>query len=210
MPVRQTSMAATPPTTSQSVALIGILLVLAGVGGTYQFLVPMLQKDRAALQLAQKQRDAAVKDVSDLQKVHTDLGAAEQQLAITGVTPQLIAQVVPATEEMPSLYIQMESLMSDSTISQPAYQLAPPVRDAGSVKVPITVTASGTYGSLKAFLTKMETNIRPITFTSITLSQVTGTTGNASSAPLSLSATGFARAHDVSSAYAKAANATGP
>lgn len=191
-----------PASLNQNLLGIGLLLLVLGLGLSYEFFAPRLQAARSDEGTNQAKLDALTSEVDQLTTAQQNLAVTKQQLVSRGIDLNKAAAVLPATEDMPSLYIQMEDVMrrsSQAGITNPAYQLSDPALDAdGTVKIPVTVTGSGSYADLKSFLTRLETNIRPVSLTSVAL-----TTKDANgSTSLSLSATGYVRARALSSAYA--------
>ncbi len=73
-------MATTKSSPNQTVVLLAILLIIAGVGVAYQFVLPGLRVQRAKLAELQAQDKGLAKDVSDLRQVDLELQATRQNL----------------------------------------------------------------------------------------------------------------------------------
>jgi Tfp pilus assembly protein PilO len=200
---------------SQNITLIGIFLIFAGVALSYQFFIPSLKKSRQALTALKAQEKGINQDITDLGKVNAQLTNGKKQLESEGITFDQIDNVVPLTENVPQLYIQMEHLMRDPNIQVPAYTLSTPVKQAdGSVNIAVTVQAYGTYAGIKAFIANLEHNERPISLTSIAIS-IRGSSGASDSvggkpkiapdSPLSVQLGGIVLARSLSPSYAVSA-----
>ena len=97
----------------------------------------------------------------------------------------------------------MEALsLNNPGLSKVSYQVsAPLLNPTGGVKIPVSFTATGHYVDLKTFLARLETNIRPLTFNTITFGQSAGADPKANDNSLLLTATGSIAARDLSSLY---------
>jgi len=191
-----------PASLNQNLLGIGLLLLVLGLGLSYEFLAPRLQTARSDRDTNQAKLNALTSEVAQLTDAQQSLAATKQQLTARGIDISKADEVLPPTEDLPSLYIQMEDVMKRSGsagITNPAYQVSDPALDAdGTVRIPVTVTGSGSYADLKAFIVRLENNIRPVSLTSVAFAtQETNGTSK-----LTLSATGYVRAIALSSAYA--------
>lgn len=195
---------------SQSASLIALLLIVGGLGGTYQFLLPMLRTEKEKLAKLTAESAGYEQDIAALHQVEVELSAGKAELQRQGTSLTKLQSVVPQTEDVPGLYIQLEQLMKEASPATAAYQVGAPVEESpGVAKVPVSITATGTYGDLKRFITRLELNIRPLTFTTVTFSaaqasaQVQGqSTQQLPDGSLNLVASGFVRSVRLSPAYA--------
>ena len=201
-------LSATSP--SQTVLLSGVILLLLGLAGSYLLLLPRLQAANAVLEQADGLLKVDQQNLLAVQKVDAQVKQVNATLVSKGVDLSKAQQILPATEQLPSLYIQMEALVAtaQATVGSPTYTLGTPIKDTeGGVQIPVTVSANGDYAHLKLLLGMFEQNIRPVSFTQISFTVATPatTTTAASKTPpkgvVSLSATGFVRALGFSSAY---------
>ena len=201
-------MAVSTGSLNQNLTLLGILLIIVSVGGSYQFLILPTKTSLGELASLTAKEKGLSQDIADLKKVDQDLIQGKQTLAGQGTTLTTLQSIVPATEDMPGLYLQMEQLIKDPLIQKGTYQLGAPSADpAGGVKIPVTLTAQGSYLSLKRFIVNLEQNIRPISFTNIAFTiagqdaSASTTTVSAPAGSVSLSLTGYVTAQALSSAY---------
>ena len=198
----------------QLISSIGAILILAAGAGSYFFLAPRLQVAQNAQNQAEANLKAVNGEISELKDDQVKLQALKRKLADQDIDITRIQLVLPVTEQLPSLYIQMESILGMSPgLVNPTYTLGNPVKGlVFGADIPVTFSAGGTYPQLKELLTKLEQNIRPISFTQISIS--TSTVGKAGAAgaqadpkkvvaPVTLTASGFVRAQSLSSAFVK-------
>ena len=185
---------------SSTLNLLGVLFLVIGLGGSYRFVVPQLLANRTSLAKDQAINAGLKQDVSDLQGAQRRLDLAKVQLANEGVDLNVASQVVPETEDMPSLYIQMESLMTAPGISKASYQLGEPAAtESGTgVKIPVALNGTGTYPDVKLFINRLQKNIRPITMDSISFSVADSSKNDGL---VTFSAAGFIMAQSLSPAY---------
>jgi Tfp pilus assembly protein PilO len=191
---------------------IGGLLVAVGMLGSYFFLLPNMKLADSDALSARTKYETLKKDADSLRQIQTDLSQGKKRLATLGVTPELLSSIVPDTEEMPGLYIQMEQFATPAP-GQAAitYELGVPAVATDGVHISVTFVAKGSYAQVKQVLAASESLRRPITINSVSLvtdpaKQVTATApdGSKYSAPLvTLSASGFVRAKALSAAYTK-------
>ena len=200
--------------TNQSIVLTGILFFMLGAAGSFKLVLPKLQSTRLQISTAESQDQVVQQQVSGLNSAKSKLDAAVASLSQRGVSIDTVKQIVPPTEDMPSLYLQLESITSNTiNLGNVSYIVAPPAVIAGSsgVQIPITFSATGTYADLKSFIATLEDNIRPVVITNLSFSKYTS---NAST-PLkniqgltingdnffTLNVTGYVTAQALSSAY---------
>jgi Tfp pilus assembly protein PilO len=186
--------------------MIGILLIIAGFAVLYQFQLPELEKVNATHKETLALEQAKKADVDALTQAQQDLSTKERFLAASGVTLQSLSSVIPSTEDVPGLFIQVDALSKNfSSLSNVSYQVAKPViDDAGMVRVPLSLSATGKYTDLKEFVRTFESNIRPVSFSSVSFTQVSADPAKpeaGGNGQFTLAASGYVRAASISSAY---------
>jgi Tfp pilus assembly protein PilO len=194
---------------NQILTLLAGVIVAVSFYGSYQFLLPQLAKDREQVAVEQASLSGLTTDVANLNSAQAQLNDAVTVLRQSGVNVDAAHNVVPLTEDMPSLYIQMESVINRMpSLSKRSYQLSNPTKDVdGSVKIPLTISAAGSYKDLKTFLESFEQNIRPASFSSIAFTPFLVTADAktpdklASNGLFTLNAVGAIRAQGLSDAY---------
>jgi Tfp pilus assembly protein PilO len=191
---------------NQWVVFIGLLLLMLGVAGTYYYFLPDLQSHRELVVSTRAQSEGLDADIKTLTDARHQLDSAKATLIQKGVDFSKVAAAVPATESVPELYIQMEDLIKTAEntlgIVKPTYQISTPLVEGQNIaKVPVAVGASGTYPSLKAFITNLEHNIRPLTITSLSFTQPTNEAPGSPDNIYTLTVTAFARSESLSPAY---------
>ena len=188
-------------TSSQTLLGLGILFLLVGLGGSYEFLAPRLLTARTDLATSQAQLDTITSEVAQLNVAQQNLVVAKQSLTNRGIDLNKALEVMPATENVPGLYIQLEDLMTrggQAGVSETNYQVSDPIIDTdGTAKVPVTITGFGSYSDLKNFITMAETNIRPLSFTTVGFAAAQKNGGTV----LQLTATGYVRSQGLSAAF---------
>jgi Tfp pilus assembly protein PilO len=203
-------MTKSPSNPNQTLALLGVLLLVIGVGGAYYYFLPQLidARTQEATTLAQKQ--GLEQDIQTLQQAQTDLGAAQVALQNQGVNFGQLQMHYPTYEEVPNLYLQMEALISGNPqIKNITYQIGQPVKESNEVvKIPMTVTGGGSYSDLKTFAEKLENSIRPLTLIQLSFAISTGDTSDKTKVVVPagdyiLTATGYARAEKLSPSYSE-------
>lgn len=195
---------------TQTVSLIAVLMLVLGLGVIYKWFAPRLNTAKQNLAIANAQLTAVNEDINALKQARAGLTKAKSDLDKAGVQVDLAKQVVPATEDLPGLYIQMEDLMSKAQtlgVVGPTYQVSLPVTDTASgqgAKVPLTMTGRAPYSVIKQWLTLGEHNTRPILFSSVSITPVPATTTGTvvPAGEFNLTASGYVRAQAMSSAYA--------
>lgn len=197
---------------SQNLMSIGGLLILAGLAAVYFFEMPQLKQANTSYEKAKADAASAAGDVQAIQNAAKKLKAAEDKITARQVNIDSISQVLPATEDLPSLYIQIQEVMTKSTqelsLKQPTYQVTDPVKSAsGDVRIPVSISATGSYANLKQLITRYENNIRPVSFISLSIQSVPPTSSGSPDTDIpagyfSLSASGYVRAQGLSPAYA--------
>ena len=201
---------------SQVITSVGIILLLAGGAGSYFFLAPRLQLASQASDNATTELTGIQGEITELTDDRAKLTTLKSNLAAQNIDIARIQQVLPATEQLPSLYIQIESILQASPgLVNPTYQLGTPVKGAVfGADIPVTFSAGGTYSQLKDVLVKLEQNIRPLSFTTLSITTAAASKpgappapGQKVVAPVTITLTGFARAQSLSGAFVKAASA---
>jgi Tfp pilus assembly protein PilO len=197
------------PTASLMYIELGALLAIVSFAVIFYFLLPRLTEANAENAQATAQHEALQKEISTLTSASNTLTQLENQYADQFKAGKL---AFPDTEEMPSLYIQLESITGTTPgLVNVSYQAATPVADEKGVKVPVSVTASGRYSDLKNLLNRLEVNSRPLSFTTIVFTQGSGSVANnpeGQSGILTLVASGYARAEALSPAYSPTTGGT--
>lgn len=187
---------------NQALTGIGTILIIAGLGGIYQFLMPNLITAKTASLTAQAQVANAQASVQTLTQAQTALKNAQATLLAQGVDITTADKVVPIFEDVPGLYLQMEALVqSAQQVSKVNYIIGIPTTDPTGVKVPITVSAVGRYADLHSFIATLESMPRPLILSSLTFGQATGGDPKNTAGTLTLTVTGYARARSLSPAY---------
>lgn len=196
-----------PSNPTQIIGGIAALLIIVGIGGTYQFLNPGLQLASTNLSQADAKNKSYQADIATLQKAQTDVDTAKRALSDKGLDFASIRYIFPQSEEIPNLYIQMEYLVSATPGVVSSYQISPPISNApGDVRIPVSFTATGTYTNLKAFITALENNIRPVVLTTLSFGpapdkDAQGKALDDAGSKLSLNLSGFVRSQGLSAAY---------
>jgi hypothetical protein len=191
----------TPP--NQTLALLAILLLMAGFGGTYYFLLPGLITARTQEAAAVAKSDGLAMDISTLKTAESDILDAKAELTAKNVRFDQIRSHFPLYEEVPSLYLQMESIVANSAdIKQITYQIGQPTTDVtGEIRVPLTVTGVAPYATLKTFLVKLQNNIRPISLTQVAFAEYKSTDKNIPAGSYQVTVAGYVRAEKLSPSY---------
>ena len=195
-------MSTTPRKSSlnQNLIGLGIVFILLGLVGSYQFLVPKVQTIKATEAATQSQIESTKMSISTLTKAKTDLEKAKTNLKNKGIDVDATSGIVPKFEDVPGLYLQMESLVAkEKGVSKLTYQIGTPVSDPNGVKIPLTLSAVGRYANLYDFIGVLQTLPRPILISALSFSQSAG--DSKAVGVLSLSVTGSVRARSLSSAY---------
>lgn len=196
-----------PSNPTQTVGAIAALLIILGIGGTYQFLNPGLQLASTNLSQAKAKNQSYITDIATLQKAQTDVDTAKRTLTDKGLDFSSIRYIFPQNEEIPNLYIQMEYLTTNSAGVTSSYQISPPISNApGDVRIPLSFNATGTYADLKAFITALENNIRPVILTTLSFGPAPdkdqqGKAVQDAGNKLTLNLSGFVRSQGLSAAY---------
>lgn len=157
---------------NQSIIAVAVLLMIASLGLTYQFLVPRLVQAKTDAVTADANLAGVKKNVDTLHSINQQMADAVTAAKNRGVDVDNLPQVLPASADVYKIYIQMETLMNSATgIDTPTYQVGTPAVDStGVTKIPVVVTGAGSYANLQNFLDRMELNIRPLSFSSIAFS----------------------------------------
>lgn len=199
--------ASTTQTQTQNLYAVGIALVLGAFALSYYYLVPKLKEARTELKTQEatlKQREA---EVAALQRGKVVLEKGEAMLRTKGFDDEKkLNAVMPEYEEIPTLYIQMEQLKGKNPNTPFTYTVGTPAEDKdGTVKVPVTVTGTGSYAALKDLVANLEANIRPLTFSTVAFSK--GGKDQAAQDQLTVTAQGFVRSTGLSPQYQKSTTA---
>lgn len=189
---------------NQTFILLAVFFFLLGGIGIFKYALPKLKDARTALAEQVAKNEGIKADINSLNQAKTAVEDAQAYLKNQlGVEPERLRYVFPPTEDVPELYLQMESLILTPGVENPTYQISPPAVDTeGLVRIPISITATGTYGNLKGFLSALQLNIRPVSLLTATFSKAVAKEGEAVTADsLTMTATGFVRAAGLSAAY---------
>ncbi|CAN5178223.1 hypothetical protein BH11PAT4_BH11PAT4_3280 [soil metagenome] len=164
---------------NQSVGAIAILLIMASFALVYYVFAPQLVTARNEQAAAQAKLDGLNTDIKTLETAKNDMGKAMDDLTAKGVDFATLRNNYPLTESMPDVYLQVEEVIrANPTLKKLDYQIGQPVVGVlgAGAHIPITLTATGTYGELKNLLIGLETNIRPFILTQIGFAGYTATT----------------------------------
>jgi Tfp pilus assembly protein PilO len=205
-----------PLNPQQRLTVIGVAVALVSLIAAYTITLPRYRAARTDQLKSESVLAARLKDNEDLKEVEQQLTLAESQLAAVGVTKDKIAAVVPATEQIPELYIQLEQLMRqlsaadagtglrDGKVSGATYTLGVPQKQGDLVEIAVSVQASGDYTAIKSFVASLQQNIRPLVFRTISITRTTTAEGKAvGGGTLTVNLSGAIFAHDLSSAYSE-------
>lgn len=186
---------------NQNIQMIAGLIIL-GVGvGIYYFFIPNLTAKKNDLALAKNQEEVLTHDNLELQNAKRDVETAVSSFKLD---LNRISRVYPAFEEMPELYVQMESMVNRLPSNLKfKYVLGIPTTDATGVKIPVNITASGSYADLKTLIATLEETIRPITLAQVGFEPTKDQEGKLTGG-YNLSAQGYVRSAGLSPAYATA------
>lgn len=212
---------------TQQTALIGFLLVILGFALVFYIFSPQLITARTEYETRRAELQGLKKDVETLQSASKKLESAKAALVAAGVKLENSSIVVPKTENVPDLYLQMEDLVARTKfyVSDTTYLIGQPAGTAATaegttkseVTIPVTVNFVATYPALKAFIQEMQVNTRPLSITQVTMNEIAKTTAKAAGpndAPtksypdgsFAVTLTAFARAEALSSAYGGGTN----
>lgn len=198
---------------NKSLTLIGVLLLLVGVGGTWQFLAPQLLQARDTLETEKAKLRGLESDVAALTTAKLQLEQTTASMRTErGVNFDRLPLVFPKTEDVPGLYLQLEALVSraaDGGLNnpRPVYQVSAPITDStnGGVTIPVAVTAVGDYLSLKQFVSDLELNLRPLSIQTINLAQNLDRESGTASGLFTLNVAAVVRAETLSPSYSSSA-----
>lgn len=183
--------------------MIGILAIVVAAGAAYMFQSEPLNEAVAQNKQLEAIQKGKQNDIRALTEASSSLSEKENELTSYGVSPESLASVMPATEDISGLYLLMEALNQNAGtfVTKPSYTISTPVVDEiGSVKIPVSITASGSYSSLKRLLTTYEHATRPVSFVSVNLAPPAE---GVAASNFTLSASGFVAASALSPAYAQ-------
>lgn len=171
-------MALQKTTLDQNVAAISVFVVLVCAFVSYLWLLPNRQTNQSALNQAQAQKAGLQKDKSNLDSAQNRLDQAKQALSDSGVDITKAQAAMPAFEDVPGLYIEMESIAAKASAAgytDASYTLGTPTSDTASkiAKVPVTFQAKGTYLSLKALVATLESSLRPMVIEQVSFATAT-------------------------------------
>jgi Tfp pilus assembly protein PilO len=189
-------MTATPK--PQSIAWLGVLLLILSVFAIYWMQAPSLVQNIAYLATEEAVLAGKQRDLTQLKQAAQTLQTKEDDLASRGVTLGTLSSIIPPTEDVPGLYLLMEAIVAEAKVSDVEYQIGRPTTEDGGVRIPLTITAKGESPALKEFMQSLHLATRPISFTSVSIAPASETE---SGAVYSFSGTGYVRAGSVSDAY---------
>lgn len=160
----------------QNTAIIVVFLLMIGLGGTYQFLLPQYKeavKKNVHLKAEKKIAEEDLRIVKDLKQ---NLESGKESMINRGISMNDISQAIPINEDMPGLYILLESIKDKNVNIAFDYQLSNPVADiAGGGRIPVSITAKGSYASLKELMQDLEYLKRPLITSSFSFGQSSDT-----------------------------------
>lgn len=193
---------------NQNVAAVSVFVFLLAGFTSYLFLLPNRQKALNAQAMAQAQEAGTASDLKSLQDAQRQLQQAIAAMTARGVSLATASLALPENEDVPAMYIQMENLVSTAQshgLANVKYSVGTPVQDPTTkmAQVPLTITATGSYADIKAFLPVLENSLRPISLQQISLSPDTNT---ASSTTYTVSLSGIAWGNTLSDAYSPASS----
>lgn len=192
---------------NNTLVMVGVLLLVIGIGGTYEFLAPNLKAEHASLAEVTAELNGTQTDIDSLTKAKSELDTDKAALSTQkGVDFTKVANVYPKTEDIPGLYLQLEGLMGTVAgfgVTNAAYQVGAPVLDAtiSAVTIPVTVSGAGSYAAAKAMVTQLETNLRPFSITTLNLSQTLDKDKGTPTGLFTITAAAVVRAETLSAAY---------
>lgn len=193
-----------PTNVNQTIILITLLLFVLGGIATFKFALPKLHDAKVSLEEQIAKNKGLQADIGSLTQAKSQVQEAQDNLKNQlGVDPARLRYVFPPTEDVPELYLQMESIIQTAGITNPTYQINPPALDQdGLVRIPISISATGSYLDLKTFVSKLQTNIRPVSLLTASFSKAAPKEeGQSVDGLLTMTATGFVRAAALSNAY---------
>lgn len=188
---------------SRSLGLLGIVLILIGLGGGYYFLMPQLTQARLDLVQAESKLAGVNQDIETLKAAKLQLTTAKADLVAKGVDFSTVTSHYPVTENMPDMYIQMESLSRSATyVNKFEYTVAPPVLDVTTqvTKIPVSVTAIGQYQDLKKLIANIQNLVRPVIISTASINAYTNNDQPSGSFTLVLA--GYSLVGGLSSSFA--------
>lgn len=196
-----------PANPNQSVGLIAFFLIVGGFLATYYILAPQLTTARTKQAEAKAKLDGLNADIKTLETAKQDMGKAMDDLTAKGVDFSALRTNFPLTESIPDVYLQVEDVITlNPSLRKVDYQIGQPVLDleGKGVRIPITMTATGTYGDLKNLLVSMETNIRPFILSQVSLATYTPSQDDRDipSGAYVASLTGYTLSEKLSASYA--------
>jgi Tfp pilus assembly protein PilO len=164
-------MATTTSSTPRTLTLVGVLLLIVGFAALFGYTIPMHQQAREENALAKATLDTRTQELESILKARTELQAAKQTLTQAGVNLSRLDQVVPVTEDMPTVYYQLQDYQRfvgglagyDFQVGQPV------VAPSGAAEVPVTIVVTGSYPEIKRFVGQIQTSERPFVVSTLNL-----------------------------------------
>jgi hypothetical protein len=190
---------------------IAVILLLLGFGASYVMITPQLKRNRQNVEKVLAQEADLDRDIARLRAASAQLATAKETFTSQkGVDFNKLPTILPPTEDLPGLYLQMEALKIQAArdgVVSPTYQIAAPLPNPteGNVHIPVTWSGTGSYDTVKKLLTLLEQNLRPLSIDNLSLTQTVTKDSKAVSGQLTVSITAIVRARGFSSAYAAAA-----
>jgi hypothetical protein len=202
-----------PTSPNKSLSLLAVLFLLIGVGGTYQFLSPLLLQAQQQVVVAEAELKGLVDDASQLNRARQQIEVAKLEMtaAYSGLNFSNLPLIYPQHEDVPGLYLQLEALTVEGQragLTNVTYQVGQPQLDAttNTVTIPVNVSGSGSYLVTKDFISKLERNLRLLSIQSLNLAQALDKVTGAPTGEFTFNAAAVARAKSLSPAFAVPTN----
>lgn len=201
------------PNPARSLVLVGLLFLIAGIGGAYMLLLPNLQAKRTDLAAAEAELAGLKQDVQTLETAERNLASAKAELEARNVNFARLSVHYPRTEEVPNIYLQIEEIIQTNPGARNVmYSVGQPVETGtGQARVPVTLTTSGEYSAMKEFLNQLQHNIRPFVLTQVVMAEATHALASDGRTQVtlppgsySMNVTGYVASETLSPAYAPA------
>ena len=193
---------------NQTLAMVSALLVVVGFGAIYFMFLPQLIEARNAQAIAEAKKIGLSNDIDGLTLAKANLSTEKASLEAKGAQMSNISAFFPQFEEVPNIYLQMESIISNNpNIKKFSYQVGQPSLDIqNNAKTPITITGIAPYALLKGLIVTLQDNVRPLSITQLAFTQYKNDEKDPTipdgSYLLNLSA--FVRSEKLSSSYSAA------
>ncbi len=213
-------MAAAASNPTQQTTLIGVLFVFLGFTLVYYMLSPNLIAARTEYETQTAKLRGFEQDVTTLTAARAQLEGAKSDLVAAGVDLNKADVVVPKTESIPDLYLQLEDLVARTKfyVSDATYLIGVPSSTQtetglNEVVVPVTFNFVASYAGIKALIQEMQLNTRPLSITQISMNEIGAPKSTTPAAPgavqeksypdgsFTVSLSAYVRAESLSAAY---------